>query len=318
MEGILKGLIPAIVMPLRKDYRLDERALERYVRQKITSCDIAAVAVNTDAGEGLALLPEERNRVVQVVKGIVGKRVPVVCGISGATTLQAVEYARAFQDMGADYFLVMPQTAFRGARGKDPVIIKYHEALAMVGVPLIIFQLQESLGGVSLPHETLRELVAMDGVVAIKEASFDAVKYKETVGFLHSLKKHVTILTGNDNFILESFVLGGEGALIGFGSVFTDIQVEAIRLVQGKKYEQAFALFSTIKKLCDYCFQAPVRDYRARMKEVLVQQGVFPTNLVRPPLLPVSAREQRALKSILCEIPRRGRRAGNKRTDILP
>lgn len=148
-----------------------------------------------------------------------------------------------------------------------------------MGVPLILFQLQEILGGTCFPQETLQELVAIDQVVAIKEASFDAMRFRETLGFLRGLKKKITVLTGNDNFILESFILGAEGALIGFGSVFPGIQVKAIRLMQEKNWEKAFSVFAKIDQLCRFCFQAPVRKYRSRMKEVLVQQTVLQTRV---------------------------------------
>ena len=52
-------------------------------------------------------------------------------------------------------------------------------------------QLQAELGGVELPHETLAELVKIDEVEAIKEATFDAFKYQQTVEFLRGLPKRI-------------------------------------------------------------------------------------------------------------------------------
>src|SRR5436189_1797598 len=53
----------------------------------------------------------------------------------------------------------------------------------------------------------------------------DARRFVDTARLLEDLPRPITLLTGNDNFILESFFLGATGALIGFGAVMTREQV---------------------------------------------------------------------------------------------
>ena len=81
-------------------------------------------------------------------------------------------------------------------------------------------------------RETLLRLIEIPNVVAIKEASFDAVNFVETRRILDEAPRRIQLLTGNDNFILESFVLGGEGALIGFGTIAIAEQIEMIARIQ--------------------------------------------------------------------------------------
>ncbi|MHB8946298.1 MAG: dihydrodipicolinate synthase family protein [Bacillota bacterium] len=282
----LAGIIPAIVLPMTEDYKVDEATLRDYVDWIIPQ-GIKALAIDTDAGEGPHLGNDEKLRILDVVVKQVAGRVPVVCGVGAPYTAAAVDFAKAARDTGADAFLCFPITAFRGATGRDPVILKYHEALAKVGVPMIIFTLQPDLGGVDYPPETLTALVEIDEVCAIKEATFDALKYVQTLAHLNSLPKHITLLTGNDNFIYESFVLGGEGALIGFGAIATGLQVDMLQAARAKRFDEAARLNDLLMPLVNTCFGQPVRDYRARIKEGLVMQGVLKNAVVRPPLLPV-------------------------------
>ena len=305
-EKKLDGLIPAIVVPLKEDYSLDERVFQEYLSH-IISFPIKGIAINTDAGEGYLFSPEERTRILWLTKRIVGEKIPIICGLGGGSTLGLVELGREFRDLGADYFLVFPHPTFKGGKeGEDKLIINFHEEISRIGVPLIIFQLQEALGGVIYNLPTLRKLLDIDGVVAIKEASFDALLFRNTVYFIRSLKKRIVILTGNDNFIPESFLLGSDGALIGFGSVFTDIQVKSICLIKEGKYREGFSLFGKIEEICRICFSNPVRDYRVRIKEILVAQKIFPRSTVRPPLTPLSPEEQDLIHTLVSHMKRYG------------
>jgi dihydrodipicolinate synthase/N-acetylneuraminate lyase len=99
-------------------------------------------------------------------------------------------------------------------------------------------------------------------------------------------------LTSNDNFIHESFVLGAEGALIGFGAVATRRQVEMVELALDGSHAEARAIMDTLTPLADAIFAAPVRNYRARTKEALVMQGILERATVREPLLPVRESER--------------------------
>lgn len=298
MRFDLKGIIPAIMTPMNDDQKLDEDVLKKYVNWIIPQ-GIKAIAINTDAGEGAHLTQEEKIRVIQIVKEESKGRVPVISGIIGTNTAVAVENAKEMADAGADALMVIPIVAFRGASGKDKVTINYHEALNKVGIPLVLFQLHGGFAGTIFTSETLTELVAMDQVVAIKDASFDAVVFKETVRVLKSLPKQITILTGNDNFIYESFLMGAEGALIGFGAMATEIQCRMVKAHQEGNIAEAYRLFGLIEPLVDATFGRPLRDYRARLKEALVIQGVFNQATVRSPLLPIDDEAKKQVREAL-------------------
>jgi 4-hydroxy-tetrahydrodipicolinate synthase len=168
---------------------------------------------------------------------------------------------------------------------------------------MILFQLQPALGGVNFDTETLRQLIDIEGVVALKEASFDARRYVDTVRMVEAHPKYrsheFTMLTGNDNFIFESFMLGCTGALIGFGAIMTREQVQMIEAWRAGKVDEARALGARVQRLADAVFAAPVANYRARLKAGLVMLGVLDQAHVRPPLLPLPDREVQQLRDAL-------------------
>jgi 4-hydroxy-tetrahydrodipicolinate synthase len=297
----LKGLIPATVLPMTADGEIDEPQLRRYIRW-VSDQGPVALAINADTGEGPHLTHPEKVRVVEIVADALRGKLPIVTGLGGPFTRQAVEQARDLKAAGADAFLVFPISAYLSAPLDREVPMRYHQAIAEVGLPLILFQLQPALGGVNYDPETLRALASVDGVVAIKDASFDARRFIDLVRMLEDLPRPITLLTGNDNFIFESFVLGAQGALLGFSAIMTGEQVRMIEASREGRHDEAKELGRRVQRLADVIFAAPVGDYRARMKEALAMLGVIDTAYVREPLLPISDEQRELIRRTLAGV----------------
>jgi 4-hydroxy-tetrahydrodipicolinate synthase len=295
----LDGLIPATVLPMHGDGSIDEPALRRYIGWVVEQGPVA-LAINVDTGEGPHLTHDEKVRIITIVREVTD--LPIVAGLAGPSTDAAVRQAQDFKAAGADALLVFPIPAYLSQPLNPAVPVVYHARIAQVGLPLILFQLQPALAGVNYDAEVLEAMVRVDGVIAIKEASFDARRFVDTARLLERLPKKVTLLTGNDNFILESFVLGATGALIGFGAVMTREQVDMIRAWQEGRTEEAMALGRRVQRLADVVFAAPVGDYRVRLKECLRILGVLESASVRQPLLPISKAEREHLTAVLKEV----------------
>lgn len=298
----LRGITPATVLPLTADGEIDEPELRRYI-QWIAGQGIRAVAVNVDTGEGPHLWHDEKVRVLRIYKEeLAGRDIPIVAGLGASFTAQAVRYAREYRDAGADAFLVFPITAYLGQPLDPEVPVRYHRAVAeAAGLPMVIFTLQPALGGTDFDDDTLRRLIEIPQVVAIKEALFDAKRFREIVDVVRTAPRRITVLTGNDNFIWESYLLGAEGALLGACAVTTRTHVDVHAAAMRGDWATAREKGDRIQRLVDAIFAAPVRDYRVRCKEVLVMQGVLRHAHMRPPLLPLGADDRQRLKRALEE-----------------
>jgi 4-hydroxy-tetrahydrodipicolinate synthase len=283
----LRGIVPACVVTFDADGRFDEAAYRRYLQWLLPQGPVA-LAINADTGEGPHLWPDERERVLRVAVQEAGD-VPIVAGLSASFTAQAVEEAKRAEQAGAAGLLVFPIPAYQGTPLDPALPVAYHEAIASgCGLPLVAFQLQAALGGVIFSEETLQRIAAIDSVVALKEASFDARLYLATRRMIDRLDRPIDLLTGNDNFVFESFLMGAEGALVGFGTLATDLQVEMFELSRQGRWDEARVIWERILPLEEAVYGQPVRDYRARTKVALKHLGVIDCTVMRPPLLAVS------------------------------
>ena len=294
-----RGLFPATVLPMTEDAQIDEPALRGYMRH-VAESTIHGVAINVDTGEAAHLSHEERVRVIEIVVDEIGDRLPVIAGLPAQFTEQAIAFGRDYKAAGASALLVFPLSAFQGAPLDAEMVVRYHSALGdRVGLPLVLFNLLPSLGGVLFTAEIIQRLCSLAPVMAIKDASFDAQIFVEVVAAVRQVRRPVAILTGDDPFIYESFVLGADGALLGFGAVPTRQLAEMVDLAVAGRLAESKTIMDRLAPLERALFAAPVRNYRARAKEALVMQGILQRAKVREPLLPVSEDDRHAIHKAL-------------------
>jgi 4-hydroxy-tetrahydrodipicolinate synthase len=299
----LKGMVPATVLPMTADYKPDYDAYARYLEWLISENAIS-LAINMDTGEGPQLAVEERRRAAEVAVEVANGSCSVVAGVMGATTHGAVEMAKIYRDAGVNGLVVFPNAAFRNDPLDPRIPVDYHEAIAQeTGLPIILFQLAPVFGGVNFTRETLLHLLEIPQVVAIKEASFDAQYFAFTKETLDMAGRPITLLTGNDRFITESFLLGAEGALLGFGAIGCGMVADMIQAFAKGDYESGVAMKPRVQGFADVIYADPVLDYRARCKVALAHIGLLrhDQTYIRPPLLQITPKESEHIRQALAE-----------------
>jgi 4-hydroxy-tetrahydrodipicolinate synthase len=282
----LEGVIPAVIVPMREDYSIDYPAYEKYL-EWVISQGAAGLAVNVDTGEGPYLTSEERSQVIRVTRKVSAGRVFVVAGIGGPSTSFAMDNARAAREAGADALLVFPTGAFINTPLDARVMVDYHQSIARAsGLPLIAFNLSPIFGGVNYQPEPLAATLELPEIIGLKDASFDPQQFIIIRDVIRQASHPITLLCGNDNFMLESFLLGAQGALLGFCATSVGLLVEMLGAVQRKDFEAAVTIQSRAQGFCDeYIYRRPYGDYRARSKVALVHMGLLTPEqtYVRPP-----------------------------------
>ncbi|MFP5284961.1 MAG: dihydrodipicolinate synthase family protein, partial [Thermoanaerobaculia bacterium] len=103
----LKGVIAPVVLPLDRHEEIDESALRREVRV-LLAAGVDAILVNGTTGEGSMILPEESRRTCEIVVEEVAGRMPVIAGVTGDSTRQAVRLGLLAREAGASALLVAP------------------------------------------------------------------------------------------------------------------------------------------------------------------------------------------------------------------
>jgi 4-hydroxy-tetrahydrodipicolinate synthase len=292
----LTGIIAAPFLPMLQDARIDWTGLERYM-DWIAAARPCAIAMNMDASEGPSLDRDEQIEVVRVARAAIAGRCQLFSGLIANATEDAARWGGELVAAGADGLAVFPPfPAFLGSPLPARMVSSHYAAVgAATGVPLIAFRMRW-VPEFDLP--TLEALARIPELVGIKDAMRDTGQMIETIAAMDRLPRRIGFLTGNDPVILDTMLVGGDGALIGFAGTATDRLLAMHRAVESRDIETALGIWRALGPLARHCWRDPVRDYRPRMKEVLVMQGLFRTATVRAPQPGIGDEERRTLRRL--------------------
>ncbi len=243
-------VIPAIPLALTEDRKLDvrhQRALFRYYLA--AGAGGLAVAVHTtqfairDPKVGLfepvlRLAAEEIGQHEQAT----GKAVVRISGVCGPVE-QAVSEATLARKLGYDAVLLSPGGL--SALSEEDLLERTRAVAAVL--PVIGFYLQQAVGGRRFTYGYWSKLCAIDGVVAVKGASFNRYQTLDLVRAAATSPRaeKITLYTGNDDNLLYDlltpyrFEVDGEvrearfrGGLLGHWAVWTRKAVELLEKVR--------------------------------------------------------------------------------------
>ncbi|MEB8340320.1 dihydrodipicolinate synthase family protein [Streptomyces endophyticus] len=196
------------------------------------------VGPNGSLGEYSSLTDEERRRVARTAIEAVGGDGVVVVGVHGVGSHQARHWAEVAAEDGADGVLCLPPTLYR-ANSRD--VIDHFEAVASVGLPVMVYNNPFDTK-VDLTPELLGEIAQIDNIVAVKEFSGDVRRVLE----IKEKAPGLEIISGADDVVLESLLMGATGWFAGFPNVFPAESARLYDLALAGKVEEARALYEPL------------------------------------------------------------------------
>jgi 4-hydroxy-tetrahydrodipicolinate synthase len=311
-EDLRRRLIAAVPVPFDAEGRVHAEAQERYVAH-LASEPVGGVAVWAHTGRGLWLSAEQRAEVLTAWRRGLGSDRLVLAAAGSPprerdpeTVFRAAQaMARQAADLGADALLVHPPVAFRGRPDQDNLVLNYHAAVAEAGLPLILFYLYETAGGIAYGPHLLAELLARPEVLGIKVATLDRVMtFQQLARLVRTHAPDKLLVTGEDRFLGYSLMCGAEAALIGMAAACTALQDDLLQSYWRGDAARFLSLNGPVDDLAQHTFLAPMEGYIQRMLWCLVHQGVIPRDAAHDPWGPrISPAERARIEECLERLP---------------
>ncbi|HEY7250575.1 MAG TPA: dihydrodipicolinate synthase family protein [Methylomirabilota bacterium] len=301
MSRAFKGVIPALAVPFRDDYKVDEDGLARFSRWLAGCRGVTALMTNGHTGEVGSLLPEERAEVTRIVADAVAGRARIISAVCSEGTFEAIEHARAAAHAGADTIDVMPCHMWLRFGVKEDAVYEYVRAIgAESGLDLIIHVYPASTR-VAYSTRLMTRLASLPQVRGFKMGQRDLGKYERDIRALRAEAPHVSLLNCMDEYLFPTFVHQMDGTLVGCASLIPELTFELMDAMQADDLPRGRRANERIWPVKEAVYGAgePSGDAHARMKEGLALRGLFRSPLARPPVLPPSAEEVAAMKAAL-------------------
>lgn len=284
MTSELHGIIPIVYTPFDGAGAIDETDVRALVNHLLAAGAHGLAAVG-GASECHKLTPDERCRLAGIVIDEARQRVPVIVGVSAATTGAAVILARQAEALGAVAVFATPPTE----GGADlPALRRHFGALAeATTLPLILQDAQ-----VTVAAGDIATLAGeLPSLRYIKEEATDSghriTALRRLVG------DRLKILSGG-SYLLDDLARGVQGAIPG--SVGVADLVQAYRSFHQGDMTAARAAVNHFLPLSYWRRQFPLLG----AKEVLRRQGVFKVAAVRAPAdQPLDEYDQQELTGLL-------------------
>jgi 1-pyrroline-4-hydroxy-2-carboxylate deaminase len=207
------GVYPAATTQFAADFSIDIAACRR-TQTALVDDGVDGLVLLGTVGENNSLRPEEKRAVLLAAVEAVGKRVPLIAGVSELTTDRAVEFARDAERIGLSGLMVLPAMVY--VPTPDELFAHLKAVAEATSLPIMLYNNPPAYR-VSIELDTLERLAAIANVVALKESAPDPRRFTDIV---NRFGDRFVLMAGLDDVALEALMLGASGWVSGLTSAF--------------------------------------------------------------------------------------------------
>ncbi|MSO54510.1 MAG: dihydrodipicolinate synthase family protein [Rhodospirillales bacterium] len=298
----LKGVVPALTTPFKKDLSLDIDSFRRLVDILIEEGVHGLVATGC-TGESWAIEPEEFQELFTAAVEQARGRVPIVGGCSGITPRQVIKKATMAKTAGCDAVMIQPP--YYALPGEDEVFDFYKEITSAVDIPVMVYNIPRR-NGINMSVKLVDRLADLPGVFSIKESSKD---FLHLSAIIRQVSDRIDVFAGYAavlgigaitagavGFVDSTAVLYGRGAVDFYDAIIAG-DFEKARHLQAEMASLQDGMFgigtfpSALKAACEFVgrpggwTRPPIKpldaEKRAKVHAVLTKAGLIPSDARR-------------------------------------
>ncbi|MDH0347918.1 4-hydroxy-tetrahydrodipicolinate synthase [Aeromonas dhakensis] len=246
---MFKGSIVALITPFRQG-KLDEEALARLVEWHIEQGTHGIVPVGT-TGESPTLTHDEHCRVVELVVKLVAGRIPVIAGAGSNNPVEAIEYTRYAEQMGADATLHV--AGYYNRPNQEGLYHHFKAVHDATSKPIIVYNIPPR-AIVDVQPATLARLAELPRIAGVKDATGDLARpWVER----QLIKTPFAWLSGEDATAVAYNIGGGQGCISVTANVAPRLVAEVQNLALAGQWQAARELQDKLIPLHQAMFAEP-------------------------------------------------------------
>lgn len=297
----LRGVVPPVVVPLTQEGELDASSFKKSIDRMIEAGVDGLFFLGSSGGVAFAT-DAQRDEVLQTALTIVDGRVPVLAGVIDTETMRVVEHAKRAQSFGVDGLVATaPFYALCGPREVERHFTVIREC---VDLPLFAYDLPVCVHTKLDPTMLVR--LGTQGVLqGVKDSSGDDVSFRWLCLENEDAGHPLQLFTGHEVVVDGAYLSGADGAVPGLANIVPGHYVDQWHAAQDGDWERVRNIQDFLARLMFL-----VRVAKATtgfgvgvgsFKTALWQMGIFETNQMREPVLPLEGDDVEAIRAVLKE-----------------
>jgi len=240
----LRGVITAMITPLRDRDQLDHAGLERLIEHLIGG-GVHGLFILGTTGEAPGLSYRLRAELIQRTCKQVAERLPVIVGITDTAFVEAVSLAAAARKFGAQAVVASAPYYFPASQVE---LLEYLEHLAAeVPLPVFLYNAPTNTHHTFQPSTVLRA-ADIPHVIGLKDSGGN-MAYFHTVVELLKGRPDFTLLVGPEELMAEAVLMGAHGGMCGGSNFFPQLYVQLYQAALAKDMEQIRLLHSRVMRI---------------------------------------------------------------------
>lgn len=288
LERQFSGSYVALITPMLTNGEVDFDSLTKLIEWHIASGTDGFVILGTTA-ETVTLNNDEKLAVLKHAIEVNNKRLPIIVGNGSNCTATTIATTKAYQELDIDGFLtVTPYYNKPNQRGT----IAHLRAVAEASTKPIILYNVPGRTNVDLSNESVIELMAVENIVGIKDATGDLSR----VAVFKEADEGFILFSGDDATSREFIELGGHGSISVTANVAPKQLAQMVNLSIQGEHEQAKSVDAKLAALHQDLFIEP---NPVPAKFLLAEEKIITSDFVRLPLVTMEPNNKTIVKQAL-------------------
>lgn len=265
-----KGIFTALLTPFDKNYKVNEKELEKLVKFNIEN-GVTGFYVGGSTAEAFLLSTDERKQIMDVVKDVAPNHT-LIAHIGSINEIEAKELGKHAQNLSYD--LVSSVAPFYYKFSFNEIKNYYFRLAEASQLPMLVYHFP-AFSGVNMGVDEMSEFLSDDRFIGIKYTSNDFFTLEQCkTNFPDKI-----VYNGFDEMFLAGLSMGADGGIGSTYNFMADKFVHIQNLFKNNHIEEAQQVQKEVNRMITILCKIGVMQAE---KEVLNQLG-FDFGNCRPP-----------------------------------
>jgi len=198
------GSMVALVTPMFPDGTLDYESFKKLIDWHIEEGTDAIVVVGT-SGESPTVNMTEHAEIIELAVKHAAGRIPIIAGVGGNSTSEAIELTQHAYDVGAQAGLsVVP---YYNKPTQEGLYQHFKTIVETVPLPTLLYNVPGRTVA-DMTNETVVRLAQVPNIIGTKEATGDMARL---ASLLRDVPENFMVISGDDATAAALILLGGQG-----------------------------------------------------------------------------------------------------------